>query len=318
MNYQYKWKKFREWCKREGHTVSNPSSQKFADFFVFLRQDCRLSVTAIKGYKAMLNGVFALKGFDLSTDPVLREIIKTCSRQVQRPPCRAPSWNVDVVLKSLTCPPFEPLHHASLRDLTKKTLFLVALATAKRVGELHALSQVTASRGHDLILSYLPEFVAKTETALNPIPREFLLRSLSPVVGREDEERLLCPVRAVRHYLSVTASTSRPRSLFVSLRDPARRMSKAAISFFLRDAIKTAHASFPEELSLLFKVRAHDIRGIATSMLLWKNCSVASILEAACWKTHSVFVDYYLRDVQRQEGDVSALGPVVAAGDLVG
>ncbi|XP_045130668.1 uncharacterized protein LOC123515846 [Portunus trituberculatus] len=318
MNYQYKWKRFREWCKREGHTVSNPTSQKIADFLVFLRQDCRMSVTAIKGYKAMLNGVFALKGFDLSTDPVLREVIKTCSRQVQRPPCRAPSWNVDVVLKALTCPPFEPLHQASLRDLTKKTLFLVALATAKRVGELHALSQVIASRGEDLILSYLPEFIAKTETPLNPVPREFPLRSLSSVVGREDEERLLCPVRAVRRYLAATASASRPRSLFVSLRDPARRMSKAAISFFLRDTIKTAHESFPEELGPLFKVRAHDIRGIATSMLLWKNSSVASILEAACWKTHSVFVDYYLRDIQRQEGDVSALGPVIAAGNLVG
>lgn len=35
MNYQYKWKKYRQWCKREGHTISNPSSQKFADFLVF-------------------------------------------------------------------------------------------------------------------------------------------------------------------------------------------------------------------------------------------------------------------------------------------
>ena len=95
-------------------------------------------------------------------------------------------------------------------------------------------------------------------------------------------------------------------------------MSKAAISFFLQDTIKTSHESFPEEFGPLLKVRAHDIWGIATSMLLWKNSSITSILEAACWKTHSVFANYYLRDIQRQEGDVSALGPVVAAGDLVG
>ena len=185
------------------------------------------------------------------------------------------------------------------------------------MGELHALSRVTATQGEDLILSYLPEFVAKTETGLNPIPREFRLRSLSSVVGREDEERLLCPVRALHQYLQTTSS-SWPRNLFVSVRDPKRPMSKAAISFFLRDTIKTAHESFPGDLGPLFKVRAHDIRGIATSMLLWKNSSIASILEAACWKTHSVFADYYLRDIQRQEGDVSALGPVIAAGDLVG
>ena len=317
MNYRHKWRQFREWCKREGHTVSNPSSQKFADFLVFLRQERKLSVSAIKGYKAMLNGVFSLKGFDLSSDAVLREVIKTCSRQVPRPPCRVPPWNVDVVLKALTGPPFEPLGQVSFRDLSRKTLFLVALATAKRVGELSALSMVTATQGQDLILSYLPEFVVKTETGLNPIPREFRLRSLSPIVGREDEKRLLYPVRAVNCYLQLTSSSCRPRSLFVSVRNPDRPMSKAAISF-LRDTVRAAHASFPENLCPLFKVRAHDVRGVATSMLLWKNCSIASILEAACWRTHSVFVNHYLRDIQRQEGDVFTLGPVVAAGNLVG
>ena len=48
----------------------------------------------------------------------------------------------------------------------------MALATAKRVGELRVLSLVTATQGEDLILSYLPEFVAKTETSLNPITRD--------------------------------------------------------------------------------------------------------------------------------------------------
>lgn len=32
---------------------------------------------------------------------------------------------------------------------------------------------------------------------------------------------------------------------------------------------------------------------------------------------HSVFVIFYLRDIQRQEGDTSALGLVLTAGDLV-
>ena len=48
MNCQYKWNRYREWCKREGHMVSNPFNQKFADFLVFLRQDCHLSLNAIK------------------------------------------------------------------------------------------------------------------------------------------------------------------------------------------------------------------------------------------------------------------------------
>ncbi|MPC68305.1 hypothetical protein E2C01_062503 [Portunus trituberculatus] len=94
-------------------------------------------------------------------------------------------------------------------------------------------------------------------------------------------------------------------------------MSKAAISFFLRNTIKSAHASFPDSSCCELKVRAHDIRGIATSTLLWKNCSVLTILRAACWRTPLVFADHYLREIVRQEGDIFTLGPVVAAGHVV-
>ena len=165
-------------------------------------------------------------------------------------------------------------------------------------------------------MSYLPEFIAKTESDSNPIRREFRLRSLSAIIGRHDEERLLCPVRALQWYRHLTSSTTRPRHLFLSVRDQARPMSKSALSF-LRETIRTAHNSLPDSLCTPLKVRAHDLRGIATSMLLWKNKPVASILEAACWKTSSVFANHYLWDIQRQVGDVFALGPVVAAGDIV-
>ena len=222
-----------------------------------------------------------------------------------------------MVLHSLTKPPFEPLRLSSTRDLTRKTLFLLALATAQRVGEIQALSHRVSWQGQDLLVSYLPEFIAKTDTEVHPTPREFRIKSLTNLLGPEDEDRLLCPVRALNYYLHRTASDTRPRNLFLAVKCPSQPMSKAAISFFLRDTIKSAHASVPDATCLELKVRAHDIRGIATSMLLWKNCSVPTILKAANWRTHSVFADHYLRDLVRKEGDVFALGPIVAAGHIV-
>ena len=198
-----------------------------------------------------------------------------------------------------------------------KTLFLVVLATAKRVGEIQAFSAHVAVQGEDLLLSYLPEFAAKTESAVNPIAREFCLRSLSAVVGSDDEERLLCPVGALKWYQHRTSSQTRPGQLFLSVRDQSRPLSKAALSFFLRETIKSAHASLPDESCSALKVRAHDIRGIATSMLWWKNKPVSYILAVASWKTQSVFANHYLKDVQRMVGDVFALGPIVAAGDVL-
>ena len=137
-------------------------------------------------------------------------------------------------------------------------------------------------------------------------------------MGFADEELLLCPVRALCHYLQQTTSDTRPRNLFLAVKCPSQPMSKAAISYFLRDTIKSAHDAISDSTCLEIKVKAHDIRGIAASMLLWKNCSVPSILKAARWRTHSVFADHYLRDVTRKEGDVFSLVPVVVARHVVG
>ena len=67
---------------------------------------------------------------------------------------------------------------ASLRDLTRKTLFLIALATAKRVEELQALSRLVSFSSLAAGLSYVSEFVAKTETTSRPLPRSFEVQSL--------------------------------------------------------------------------------------------------------------------------------------------
>ena len=101
-------------------------------------------------------------------------------------------------------PAYEPLSSLSLRPLTKKTLSLVALATAKRVGELQALSKVVLFQGNDMILSYLPHFVAKTERVDATLPRSFRLCSLVEFTGDLKEGSLLCPVRALCTYLEHT------------------------------------------------------------------------------------------------------------------
>ena len=89
---------------------------------------------------------------------------------------------------------------------------------------------------------------------------------------------MLCPVRALRIYLSRTTSVANhPRNLFVSPRSPSRCMSKNGISYFLCEVIHEAGAS--REVGV--PVRAHSIRGISTSTTFHKNWSVSSVLAAA-------------------------------------
>ena len=99
-----------------------------------------------------------------------------------------------------TCqaPLFEPLADASFRNKTRKALFLVAMATATRVGELQALSLSVSHRGDDLVLHYDPFFSGKNRIGVETLPRSVIAQSLADFVG-DLPERVLCPVRAVRY-----------------------------------------------------------------------------------------------------------------------
>lgn len=159
--------------------------------------------------------------------------------------------------------------------------------------------------------------MAKTETPTNPLPREFVLKSLAESVGEEDEERLLCPVRALRWCLRRTRSQARPRQLFLSVRDPKCPLSKAAVSYFLRQLTCSAHENFPDHLDPTLRVKAHDVRVVATSLLWANNKAVKDVMKVACWRTQSIFSNHYFRSVHKAQDGVFSLGPVVAAGSIV-
>ena len=130
-------------------------------------------------------------------------------------------------------------------------------------------------------------------------------------------EWLLCPVVALRWYLHRTRSPSRPRHLFLSVLDPTRPTFKAAISYFLRQLIRSAREEFPDHLSPTYRVRAHDIQGATTSLLWSSNRALSEIIKMTCWRTQSVFATHYIRSVHRVQDGVFSLGLVVAAGSIV-
>ena len=229
---------------------------------------------------------------------------------------RFPPWDLLRVLSLLRGSPFEPLESCSLQDLTRKTLFLLSLATARRVGELQTISAaVSSSSGGDLFLSYLPKFRAKSESAADPLPRSFRVRSLRDFVGSLPGELSVCLVRALQVYLRRTSSLSpRLRSLFASPRAPSRPLSKNALSFFLHSVISL---SFPPAPAPPSSSRAHSIRAVSTSVAFSRNVPLASILAAATWSSSTVFTSFYLRDVQFSSSSGFSLGPVVAADAVV-
>ena len=60
--------------------------------------------------------------------------------------------------------------------------------------------------------------------------------------------------------------------------------------------------------------RAHEIRAWATSLAFAHSLPLATIMEAAFWKSQGTFIDFYLRDVSRlREDGARGIQSLVAA-----
>ena len=310
LNYQARWGTYRKWCKDFHHRSSSPSIAKIADFLTYMFKNKGAALSTIKGYRAMLAAVFKFPLPEISSSPVLKDLVRSFEISALRPIFPPPPWDLDKVLEFLSGPPFEPLVRASFLDKTKKALFLLAMATAKRVSELQALSFSVSFQGEDLVLYYDPFFRAKTESVINPLPRSGVVPSLSDFAG-DLPERLHCPVRAVKYLRKAARSASFiPPRLFVSPKNPKRSMSKNAMSFYLRQLIIDSGA-----VSSARPPRAHDIRGIATSLNYYSNLSLTSLMQVATWKSKRVFASRYLKEVSATQDNIQQFGPLVIAGD---
>ncbi len=73
-----------------------------------------------------------------------------------------PSWDLSLVLRAQQQGPFEPLQTVELKFLSMKTLLLLALASIKRVGDLHAFSVDDSFL--EVILRPRPGYVPKVPT----------------------------------------------------------------------------------------------------------------------------------------------------------
>ena len=318
--YQSKWLAFCNWCRGRGVAPVSASVPLIVDFFRHLMRDKGLSVPAVRGYRASLNSVFALKGRDLAASREVSMLFRSFSKTARPERLRPPNWDVSLVLQSLTRAPYEPLRSADERFLAQKTLVLIALASAKRIGELHALPyRVSHSRAWgEVSFVFVPGFVAKTQDPSSQDPRfdSFTIPAL-PKVRDNPNGKLLCPVRAVKLYLRRTAP-HRPacERLFLTTGPNPKEIAKNTISFWLRKTIARAYELAGRSLPVPAPL-ARETRGIAPSLLYRKNFALPQVLSAGTCRRHTTFTRHYLRDLAHKSLDTYHLGPVVAAQALV-
>ena len=113
-----------------------------------------------------------------------------------------PQWDLGIVLEALSKPPYEPLRETSLKHLTLKTVFFLAVASAGRRSELQALRFVQnymqfKLRGAGVTLYFSPEFMRKNQEP-NQVNDPWYIPAVP--TGKSGLGAPNCPVRALHYY----------------------------------------------------------------------------------------------------------------------
>ena len=97
-----------------------------------------LSPQTIKGYRSCLASVLSRTSNAAAVQAkTISDMIISMDLKRPRMTPFLPQWDLGIMLENLSKPPYEPLREASLKHLTLKTVFVLAMASAGRPSELH-------------------------------------------------------------------------------------------------------------------------------------------------------------------------------------
>ena len=312
---------FTKWCITNQVDFRSPPVKSVADFLMYLFEDKKLQPSTIDGYRSAIADKLGNTTVNISKDENLTRLLESFHRDRPKGRRGIPSWNLSLVLHQLTKAPFEPLREASLKHLTFKTVFLLALGSGKRRSEIHAWQHKNIRHQSDwskVSLFPSPSFLSKNQLAkegpqsIAPV----VIPALAPTLDKSlKSDRSLCPVRALRYYLDRTSDLRQHKELvFVSFKKGFDKdISPATISSLIKQTVILCYELSDHQAHTLHQVKAHDVRAFAASKAFQSGVSLDQILAACHWKSHNTFTQFYLKDVAWADSELFHLGPVVAA-----
>ena len=159
--------------------------------------------------------------------------------------------------------PFGPMNKISFKCLTWKTVFLSAVSTFRRCGDLQAL------RTDSTFMSIVPEGIIFIREGLSKQDRQDHCGK-KIFVPRFSKNSKVDPKRAVEFYLKRTedlrnSTEDNVNQLFISINKPHKAMSKQTVSSWIVGVIRLAY----EDSEM--KIKAHSTRAIGPSWDLFKG-----------------------------------------------
>ena len=243
--YEAKWTIFTKWCITNQVDFQGPPVKSVADFLMYLFEDRKLQPSTIDGYRSAIADKLGNSSFNIRKDENLTLLLDSFHRDRPKGRRGIPSWNLSLVLHQLTKAPFKPIKEASLKLLTFKTVFLLALGSGKCRSEIHAWQNKNIRHQADwskVSLYPSPSFLSKNQLAKDgpESVAPVVIPALVPTLDRSlKSDWSLCPVRALCFYLDTTSDLRQNKELvFVSFKKGFDKdSSPATISSWIKQTV---------------------------------------------------------------------------------
>ena len=315
--YESQWARFVSFCRSKRWHVFRVRSHHFSTYMMHLFRDGLLPLTIIS-HRTSVAYVLCHWVYDPAANPHIKLLIRAFwpERPVQRR--IMPKWDLHLVLLALMRPPFTAESDEQdetsddvipLKWRTMKTVFLLALASARWRSYIHPLSVapgrcVFFERKHTAPasgISFAGTWVSRQESATIAGSGVDLRTGYSPSRSVRSGEDAL-PIQAIK------------ADVYTLLEPQHQRYhEKSYQQMDCGDSQGSLHSSWERECD---RVTAHEVRALSASWAY--NCQVVlpEILSAAFWRSSGVFQNSYLQDMGCIADGMSTLGPVVVAQDI--
>ena len=328
VQYKSMWALFEGWAKRQKpkpYVPTAPTLLMLTEFLTYLFQERKVSVGTIANYRSAVAFYWKrLCGYSVPVDdPILKDLLRGFQRERPTNKKRSVKWDLRLVLDYFKSGRFKTWSDVSDKDLTLKTVFLLALASGKRRGELHALTREGVQEVHGekpgRSLKPREDFLSKTHlktAGLGALKTVFI----PTLTSEEDSGNLLCPVTCLDVYLARSDRWRSPeqKQLFIPWNHGYNKdLKPRSISNYLKAAILLAYndVSNDDDLISSLQVVPHTVRHVATSMKAWKHFALDEVLAAGGWTSPNTFISFYLHDFSRDTlTGLCSLGGFIAAG----
>ena len=274
--YEAKWTIFTKWCLHNQVDFRAPPLKAIADFLLHLFQDRRLQPGTIDGYRSAIADKLGNSTIKVSKNENLIRLLYSFHRDRPKGRRGIPSWNLPLVLHQLTKAPFEPLKEASLKHLTFKTVFLLALGSGKRRSEIHAWLHKNIRHQSDW-----------SKVSLYP-SSSFLSKNQLAKEGPDSVAPVVIPALAPKSLNRTSDLRQNKELVFLSFKKGFDKdISPSTISSWIKQTVILCYEVSDQEALTLHQVKAHDVRAFAASKAFQLGVSLEQILSACHWKSHN-------------------------------